>query len=194
VAQYSALIAKELGLGAARIEMVRKGGLLHDIGKLGIPEAVLYKPSRLTDQEYELVKEHVHIGADLIRACHSLYPITPFILYHHEHYNGKGYPEGLVGTAIPLEARILGLADAIEAMASDRPYHRAMDVKEIIIEIKRCSGTQFDPAIVDAFIRILEHEGQHLIVNSARFVQPKRSEPIQLFVKQTTDELPVLVI
>jgi len=194
VAQYSALIAQELGLAHDRVEMVRKGGLLHDIGKLGIPEAVLYKPARLTDQEYELVKEHVQIGADLIRGCHSLYTITPFILYHHEHYNGKGYPEGLVGTAIPLEARILGLADAIEAMASDRPYHRAMTVKEIIIEIKRCSGTQFDPLIVDAFIRILERQGEQLIVNSARYVQLKHTEPLQLFLQQTINELPVLVI
>jgi putative nucleotidyltransferase with HDIG domain len=194
VAHYSVLIAQELGLTADRVEIVHKSGLLHDIGKLGIPEAVLYKPARLTEQEYELVKEHVQIGADLIRGCHSLQTITPFILYHHEHYNGKGYPEGLAGTAIPLEARILGLADAIEAMASDRPYHRAMNVKEIMVEIKRCAGTQFDPFIVDAFIRILECQGEHLIVNSARYVQLERPESLQFFLQPARDELPVLVI
>ena len=184
VAQYSMLIAQELGMSPARVEIVRKAGLLHDIGKLGIPEAVLYKPTRLTDEEYELVKQHVCIGAELVQGCHSLHEIVPFILHHHEYYNGKGYPDGLANAEIPLEARILGLADAIEAMASDRPYHKALSVKEILAEITRCAGTQFDPVIVHAFMQVLERAGEQLIVNSARSVTVRRAEPRQLTVKE----------
>ncbi|MFN8490570.1 MAG: diguanylate cyclase [Caldilineaceae bacterium] len=194
VAQYSMLIAQELGMAPERVEIVRKAGLLHDIGKLGIPESVLYKPTRLTDEEYELVKEHVYIGAELVQGCHSLHEIVPFILHHHEYYNGKGYPNGLAGADIPLEARILGLADAIEAMASDRPYHKALTVKEILSEISRCAGTQFDPAIVHTFMQVLERMGEQLIVNSARSVTVRRAEPRQLMVKEEQAEPLVTVI
>lgn len=170
VARYAVLIATELGLSAEQTEHIRKAGLLHDIGKLGIPETILFKPEGLDKEEYELIKEHVNIGADLIFGCHSLRMLIPFVKYHHERYDGHGYPVGLSGEKIPLEARILSIADAVEAMASDRPYKKAMQAEDIVAEIKHCAGTQFDPQVVAAFCREVEKKGHSVIVNSARDV------------------------
>jgi diguanylate cyclase (GGDEF)-like protein/putative nucleotidyltransferase with HDIG domain len=170
VSRYAVLIAEELGLSAERVERVRKAGLLHDIGKLGIAEPILFKPGTLTEDEYEIVKQHVKMGADLLNVCHSLRDLIPFILHHHEHFDGKGYPDGLKGGEIPLEARILALADAVEAMASDRHYHEAMDPEAILKEIHANAGTQFDPNIVKAFASVVERAGDTVIVNSARKV------------------------
>lgn len=173
VARYAVLTAGELGLTSDRIEHIRKAGLLHDIGKLGIPETILFKPAGLNDEEYEIIKEHVNIGADLIYGCHSLRMLIPFVKYHHERYDGRGYPVGLAGKNIPLEARILNIADAVEAMASDRPYKRAMLPTDILDEVKRCAGTQFDPEVVMAFCRVVEKQGHSVIVNSARDVEAR---------------------
>ncbi len=170
VARYAVLMAEELGLSPDRIEHIRKAGLLHDIGKLGIPETILFKPDGLNDEEYEIIKGHVNIGADLIYGCHSLRNLIPFVKYHHERYDGRGYSVGLAGKNIPLEARILNIADAVEAMASDRPYKKAMPPDDILEEIKRCAHTQFDPDVVAAFCRVVEKQGQSVIVNSARDV------------------------
>ncbi len=171
VARYAVLTAQELGLSPERIEHIRKAGLLHDIGKLGIPEVVLFKPSDLTDDEYELIKEHVNIGAELIYGCHSLHNLIPFVQHHHERFDGKGYPSQISGEEIPLEARILNLADAVEAMASDRPYKLAESPEEILEEVTRCAGGQFDPNVVEAFRRVVDKYGYSVIVNSARNVQ-----------------------
>ncbi len=171
VARYAVLTAQELNLSPDRIEHIRKAGLLHDIGKLGIPEVVLFKPTGLTEDEYKLIKEHVTIGAELIYGCHSLHNLIPFVKHHHERFDGKGYPDGLSGEAIPLEARILNLADAVEAMASDRPYKLAESPEEILEEITRCAGSQFDPKVVEAFRRVVDKYGHSVIVNSARNVQ-----------------------
>lgn len=173
VARYAVLTAEEMGLSPDRIEHIRKGGLLHDIGKLGIPETILFKPSGLTDGEYEIIKEHVNIGAELIYGCHSLRVLIPFVKYHHERYDGRGYPVGLAGKKIPLEARILNIADAVEAMASDRPYKKAMPPEAILAEVKRCAGTHFDPQVVAAFCRVVEKQGYSVIVNSARSVEER---------------------
>jgi putative nucleotidyltransferase with HDIG domain len=173
VARYAVLTAEEMGLSPDRIEHIRKGGLLHDIGKLGIPETILFKPSGLTDDEYEIIKEHVSIGAELIYGCHSLRVLIPFVKYHHERYDGRGYPVGLAGKNIPLEARILNIADAVEAMASDRPYKKAMLPEDILAEVKRCAGTHFDPKVVKAFCRVVEKQGYSVIVNSARSVEER---------------------
>jgi diguanylate cyclase (GGDEF)-like protein/putative nucleotidyltransferase with HDIG domain len=170
VSRYAVCMAEELGLPHEQIESIRKAGLLHDIGKLGVREEILFKPDRLTAEEFNIVKEHVVIGAELVQGCHSLEPLVPFVLYHHEFFNGQGYPQGLAGEEIPLEARILSVADAVEAMASDRPYKKAMSAEAILNEVKRCAGTQFDPAIADAFARVIEREGPEVIVNSARAV------------------------
>lgn len=175
VARYAVLTATELGLSPDRIDYIRKAGLLHDIGKLGIPETILFKPAGLNDEEYEIIKEHVNIGADLIYGCHSLRMLIPFVKYHHERYDGRGYPVGLAGKNIPLEARILNLADSVEAMASDRPYKKAMRPQDILNEVKRCAGTQFDPEVVTAFCQVVEKRGYTVIVNSARDVEVRNS-------------------
>lgn len=168
VARYAVLIAKTLGMREERINSIRQAGLLHDIGKIGIPEAILSKPARLTDDEYQLMKQHAALGAALVQEIESLQHLAPLIRHHHEHYDGRGYPDGLVGTEIPLESRILAVADAIEAMASDRPYRTALTAQAILDELQRNSGTQFDPNVVDAFSKVIEEKGETLIVNSAR--------------------------
>lgn len=170
VARYAVLIAEELGLREERIESIRQAALLHDIGKIGIPEAILFKPSRLTDDEYELMKQHAVLGAALVQGIDSLQHLAPLIRHHHEYYNGRGYPSSLANDNIPLEARILSIADAIEAMASDRPYRKACDAQAILCELQKHSGTQFDPVLVDAFTKVIRRKGEALIVNSARNV------------------------
>jgi diguanylate cyclase (GGDEF)-like protein/putative nucleotidyltransferase with HDIG domain len=167
VARYGELIAREMGLSDARISLVRQAGFLHDIGKLAVPDAILFKPGSLTDEEYSIIKQHVNTGVDLIQKCHSLRPLIPIIRNHHENFDGTGYPDELAGEQIPLEARIVGLADAVEAMASDRPYRKARTPEDIEAEIRRCQGSQFDPAVVKAFIRILRREGESVFAREA---------------------------
>lgn len=176
VATYAVAIAQELALPEDRVEAIRQSALLHDIGKIAIPEAILHKPSKLTTLEYEFLKKHTDIGADFIETSHGLRHLAPFIRHHHERWDGRGYPSGLAGEAIPLEARILNVCDSVEAMASDRPYSRAMSVDEIIKEVIRCSGAQFDPTVAKAFVRIAEREGAQLVVNSARAVVAQYAE------------------
>jgi diguanylate cyclase (GGDEF)-like protein/putative nucleotidyltransferase with HDIG domain len=170
VAEYAKSIALELGLPAERVERIRQGALLHDIGKIGISEEVLHKPAHLTDAEYEYVKSHATLGADFLKTSHGLRHLAPFVRHHHERWDGTGYPDRLRGAAIPLEARILSVCDAVEAMASDRPYSRASTLSEIVAEIKRCSGTQFDPQVAEALVHVTQKEGRQRIVNSARRV------------------------
>jgi diguanylate cyclase (GGDEF)-like protein/putative nucleotidyltransferase with HDIG domain len=167
VVRYAVLIAEELGLPAEQVQTIRHAGLLHDIGKIGIPETILFKPAKLTKEEYALMKQHAALGAALVSEIESLQSLAPFIRHHHEHYNGRGYPSGLAGEVIPLEARILSVADAVEAMASDRPYRKALTPKAILEELQKHSGTQFDPVLVDAFTRVIKAQGESLIVNSA---------------------------
>lgn len=170
VAAYAVAIARQLGLPPERVEIIRRSGYLHDIGKIAIPDAILHKPEKLTDDEYAYIKRHAEIGADLVATSQGLQYLAPFIRHHHERWDGRGYPAGLAGTAIPLEARILNICDSVEAMASDRPYHRAMSVDAIMAEVIRCAGTQFDPTIVKAFLRVTERMGSNFVVNSARTV------------------------
>ncbi len=168
VAKYATAIAEELGLSTKRVELVRQAAFLHDIGKMGITEDVLHKPSHLTVEEYEYVKKHAAIGADLLETCASLRHLAPIVRYHHEWWDGSGYPDGLRQEQIPLESRILSVSDALEAMASDRPYHRANTLGEIVVELRKCSGSQFDPTVVNALIRLIESEKDTLVVNSTR--------------------------
>ncbi len=156
VSKYATQIAEVIGLNEKQIELTRKVGLLHDIGKLGIPMEILAKPGKLTREEYESVKEHASLGGELVKNSPSLRPLVPIIRHHHEFYNGAGYPDKLVGNQIPIEARIVAVADAIEAMDSDRPYRKGLDTKQIIDELKKNSGTQFDPLVAKAAIKILE--------------------------------------
>jgi putative nucleotidyltransferase with HDIG domain len=168
VAEYATAIANELKLPPDRIERVRQAAFLHDIGKIGISEQILHKPAKLTPAEYTCVKTHVQLGADFLDTCHGLRHLVPAIKHHHEWWNGNGYPGGLRGEAPPIEARILALSDAVEAMASDRPYHRAMSLDQIILEIERFAGVQFDPSVVEAFVRVATRRGPNFVVNSGR--------------------------
>ena len=177
VARYASSIAKELGLAEERLELIRKAGLLHDVGKMGISEEILFKPGPLTQEEYEVVKTHTILGAEIIDSVHSLRTLTPIIRYHHERFDGNGYPDGLSGQDIPLEARIMGLSDALEAMASDRPYRKALTFDAILSEITTNAGTQFDPAVVDAFMKVLEREGRDILVNSAVLMKTQEGAP-----------------
>ncbi len=147
---------------------------MHDIGKIGVAESILHKPGALTDEEYEHIKMHVILGAEFLETSQGLRPLASLTRHHHEWWNGQGYPDGLAGEDIPLEARIIAVCDAVEAMASDRPYHRAMPIHEIITELRRCAGTQFDPDVVEAFIQVVEREGEQLVTNSAHSVVRKQ--------------------
>jgi HD-GYP domain-containing protein (c-di-GMP phosphodiesterase class II) len=168
-------IAVELGLPAEQVKQIHQAGLLHDIGKIGISEQILHKPAKLTAEEYAQVKTHANLGAELLEMSRGLRHLAPFVRHHHERWDGSGYPLGLVGEQTPLEARILAVCDAVEAMASDRPYQRAMSLDEIVGEIKRGRGTHFDPRIADLFVRIAEREGAHLLVNSAQEVTRRQA-------------------
>lgn len=152
VSHYALQIAEVLHLSPEEKELVQKASLLHDVGKIGVPDYVLNKPSTLTGDEMKFVRAHPSIGEAIVRDSHNLDAILPGILYHHERYDGSGYPEGLAGEEIPLLARIIAVADAFDALTTDRPYRRALPVEQAIEILRQCSGTQFDPAIVEAFI------------------------------------------
>ncbi len=158
VTSFATVIAKEMGLNPKQVELIRKGSLLHDVGKLGISMDILAKPGKLSPEEYEVIKHHPEIGARLLEKNPSLRSLIPIVRHHHEFYNGQGYPDGLSGHQIPIEARIVSVADAIEAMASNRPYRKARSKQYIIDEIKKFSGTQFDPKVVEQAVRLLESE------------------------------------
>ena len=155
VTELATKIARRLGLHEKQVELVRKGSLLHDIGKLGISQEILAKPARLTSEEYEVIKTHPKLGAALLEKSPHLRPLIPIVHHHHEFYNGEGYPDKIAGNQIAIEARIVSVADAIEAMSSDRPYRKSRNTEYIIEELKRCSGTQFDPLVTEAAIQIL---------------------------------------
>jgi diguanylate cyclase (GGDEF)-like protein/putative nucleotidyltransferase with HDIG domain len=158
VTTYATMLGEKMGLNSKQVELIRKGSLLHDVGKLGIPMNILAKPGPLSDFEYKKIKDHPEIGARVLEMNPSLRLLIPIVRHHHEFYNGQGYPDGLSGHQIPIEARIVSVADAIEAMASDRTYRKARSNQYIIDEIKRFSGTQFDPKVVELAVRLLESE------------------------------------
>ncbi|MBM3249479.1 MAG: PAS domain S-box protein [Candidatus Omnitrophica bacterium] len=156
--RFAAEIAKELELPKDEIELVREAAILHDLGKIGISEKILLKRSRLTRQEFEEIKKHPQIGADIIRPIQFLHDLIPYILYHHERWDGKGYPSGIRGEEIPVGARIIAIADVYQALTSDRPYRKAFSKREALKIIKDGSGSQFDPRIADIFLNILGKE------------------------------------
>ena len=175
VAEYASAIAEDLGIEPERIGPLRQAGFLHDIGKLGISEQILHKPSKLTFEEYEIVKTHAALGGEFLETSHGLRHLAGFVRHHHERWDGQGYPDKLAGVGIPLESRILAVCDSVEAMASDRPYRKGMSLAEVITEVKRCAGTQFDPAVADSFCRIAEREREQLVVNSAMTVLQRQA-------------------
>ncbi len=156
VSDYSVAMAEALDLPQDRIATIRAASLLHDIGKVGIPDSILSKEGPLTDEEWEPVKIHPKLGVEILRHIIDLVNCLPSILHHHEHYNGRGYPSGLKGDSIPLEGRILAIADAYDAMTSPRPYRKQLPAQSALEELRRCAGTQFDPKLVELFCTLIE--------------------------------------
>jgi HD-GYP domain-containing protein (c-di-GMP phosphodiesterase class II) len=154
VGRYAELIARRLELGDARVERIRAAGVLHDIGKLGVADAVLKKSGALTDEEWSEMRRHPELGARILDHA-NLRDISGWVLAHHERIDGRGYPLGLSGAEIPLEARILAVADAYEAMTADRVYRSALGHDVAQEELRSGTGTQFDPDVVQAFLAVL---------------------------------------
>ncbi len=157
VARYAAALASELGVGSRAVREVGFCGLLHDVGKIGIPDTVLCKTGPLCDQEMRRVRRHPVVGERILGPMLRTHPrILAAVRWHHERFDGSGFPDGLRGEEIPLEARIVAVVDAYDAMTSERPYRSALPVRCAVLELRRCSGSQFDPTCVAAFLRLLE--------------------------------------
>ncbi|MGQ9496831.1 MAG: HD-GYP domain-containing protein [Desulfotomaculales bacterium] len=156
VAKLAEATAWAMGLSAGEVEEIGLAGRVHDIGKVAISDYILLKNGSLSPWEYEVVKSHPRIGFNILSELRLYKKCAPYVLYHHEHFDGTGYPEGLKGEAIPLGARILAVADTYDAMTTDRPYRRALTRQQALSELRRCSGTQFDPAVVNAFLATQE--------------------------------------
>jgi putative nucleotidyltransferase with HDIG domain len=154
VVEYMELIIAQLPVPSAQLPTLRRGALLHDIGKIGVPDNVLRKPAALSEAEWTLMKRHPEHGARIISQIPFLEDVSRIVRHHHERWDGAGYPDRLAGEAIPLGARIFAVGDSFDAMTSDRPYRRAMSVEDARAEITRCRATQFDPLVVDAFMLI----------------------------------------
>jgi HD-GYP domain-containing protein (c-di-GMP phosphodiesterase class II) len=140
-----------MGWGRRDLEMIDWGGVLHDLGKVGISDSILNKPGKLTDEEFAIMKSHPSIGAQIIGGIAFLEPLMPFIAQHHERYDGRGYPAGFKGEEIAIQGRLLAIADTYDAMTSDRPYRKGLAAQIAYDEIVKCSGSQFDPVLVRAF-------------------------------------------
>jgi putative nucleotidyltransferase with HDIG domain len=165
VTEMTLKIAVEMGLPDEELDTLRHGGLLHDVGKIGVPQSILDKPGRLTAGETEAMQQHPVIGAKILEPLSSYASAIPIVLYHHERYDGDGYPEGLVGEAIPRHARILSVADVFDALTSDRPYRDGWDRARVIEHIAALAGSALDPESVEAFLRVVERD--RLAVESA---------------------------
>jgi len=160
VTRYALAIAQEMNLPEEEIEKIRYASYLHDIGKIPIDLDILYKPDKLSKEEWTEIISHPITATNIIGKIGFLKDIVPIILHHHERYNGKGYPSGIKKEEPPLASRILAVADAFQAMTSERAYRPAMSREEAIKELKRCSGTQFDPKVVKAFLKVLKRKGE----------------------------------
>ena len=156
VSVYAVALARELGLPEEEVENIRNVALLHDIGKIGIPDSVLNKPGKLTDEEYGMMKQHPSVGGEILKDIDTIPGVEIGARYHHERYGGGGYPEGLQGESIPYIARIIAVADAYDAMTSNRVYRKHLSDEDVILELERCAGTQFDPCIAQVAVRMLK--------------------------------------
>ena len=170
VADYATQFARAYGLNDESVAIIHEAALLHDIGKIGIPEHILNKPGRLETAEYETMKQHVENSIGIIRHLPSLDYVIPAVIGHHERWDGNGYPEGLSGESIPLLSRIISVVDAYDAMTNDRSYRTAMTPEKAQEELKRCAGSQFDPSVVSAFLQMLQEEPE-------RFAPEKKTAP-----------------
>jgi response regulator RpfG family c-di-GMP phosphodiesterase len=171
VGVYATKVAREMGMARERIERVYIAGLLHDVGKIGVRDAVITKPDRLTDEEYEEIKAHPLIGARILEPISFLADVAPCVRHHHEWYDGsmRGYPDQLRGDQIPLGSRIILVSDTLEAMTSDRPYRKGMPLEAVLSELHKYSGSQFDPVCVDAMLRLLNREGEEFLSRDEQF-------------------------
>ena len=158
VSEYSVLIGKKLGLSEEDLKTLKIGGLFHDIGKIGIPDSILLKEAKLTDEEYSEIKNHPAIGAHILCNAEVFKNIIPIVKHHHERFDGNGYPGKLAGENIPYLARIAAIADTFDAMTSRRTYRNALSLDIVKEEIQRCSGSQFDPNIAKVFLEILNND------------------------------------
>jgi len=152
VTLYSLILASKLGLNDTALEEIETAGLLHDIGKIGIPQSILCKNDKLTDEEFSIMKSHTSRGEQMIKSVKKLTAVAGWLKSHHERWDGRGYPAGLKGTEIPLFARIIAIADTYDAMTSTRPYRKALPHEVAVQEIKRCAGMQFDPELAELFV------------------------------------------
>ena len=158
VSEYSVLIGKKLGLDEKTLHILKIGGLFHDIGKIGIPDSILLKESKLSDEEYSQIKNHPMIGVHMLGGAAIFTDILPIVKHHHERYDGRGYPSQLVGEDIPYVARIAAVADTFDAMTSKRSYRDSLPIDVVRAEIEKCSGTQFDPNIAKVFLDIMDND------------------------------------
>jgi putative nucleotidyltransferase with HDIG domain len=170
VAVYAGALAEKLGLPETEKVRLIKAALVHDLGKVAVEDSIIGKQGPLTNEEYNLVKRHPLIGAQIVGRMKGFQDLVDPVLHHHERWDGKGYPDGLAGEEIHLGARILALADALDSMFSDRPYRATRSYKEVIAEVARCSGTQFDPIVAQAFFALVEEKGRDFFSNSALIV------------------------
>ena len=157
VSEYSVLLGKYLNLPEETLNTLRIGGLFHDVGKIGVPDSILQKESKLTDNEYSEIKNHPSIGAHILSTATIFHDIIPIVKHHHEKYDGTGYPGRLQGENIPYLARIAAVADSFDAMTSRRTYRDSLPIDVVIAEFRKCKGTQFDPKLADVFLDILEN-------------------------------------
>ncbi len=157
VSAYSVLIGKKLNLSEDKLKTLQIGGLFHDIGKIGVPDSILLKEGKLTDDEYSEIKNHPSIGAHILSTASIFQDIIPIVKHHHEKYDGKGYPSRLKEEEIPYLARITAIADSFDAMTSKRTYRDSLPLETVISEFERCKGTQFDPQLTDIFLDILKN-------------------------------------
>ena len=169
VSAFAVALGKQLGLGESDLETLRVGGLFHDIGKIGVPDNVLTKDDRLTENEFSQIKEHPTIGAHILGNAKVFQDIIPIVKHHHERYDGHGYPAKLAGEEIPYLVRIVTVVDTFDAMSSNRSYRKALPLETVITEIEKCKGTQFDPAIADAFLKIIDSQEIKEIIEKFRY-------------------------
>lgn len=154
VVEYAVVVAERMGVVEPDMTWLRRGSILHDVGKIGVPDAILRKPGKLTAEEWVEMRRHPEMGYDMLKHISFLQPALSLVLHHQERFDGTGYPHGLKGYEIPLGARIFSVVDTFDAMTSDRPYRAAMSMAQVRAELIRCRGTQFDPDVVDAFLSI----------------------------------------
>jgi putative nucleotidyltransferase with HDIG domain len=153
VSDLARRVAKRLGIDGGEMWLLMMAARLHDVGKIGVPDEILNKPGPLDEDEWKLMRRHAELGADIVSKVRGLEPVARFVRSHHERWDGRGYPDGLAGSDIPLGSRVIGACDAFHAMTTDRPYRRRLGVDAALSELSACAGTQFDPGVVDAIRR-----------------------------------------